>query len=190
MTSTYPCPWHEVEIERGQHCTACVERYASLPDPKTMTVEQRVAALNDWYDKAILQKAGLDPERPPKTVDELMSAMAAVKKSQPDVIPLGIDTTNRPFSLQANWPWMATFGAQPIGDAKASADSPAMKRYLEWMRELAQKRYIDPCTTDPAVSAISCNLVSPACGLAQMPYTGLSVQGAAPTQDQLATIAT
>ena len=54
MTSTYTCPWHEVEIERGQHCTACVERYASLPDPKTMTVEQRVAELNDWYDKAIL----------------------------------------------------------------------------------------------------------------------------------------
>jgi multiple sugar transport system substrate-binding protein len=72
-----------------------------------------------------------------------MSAMAAIKKSQPDVIPLGLDTTNRPFALQSNWPWMATFGADPLGDAKARADSPEMKRYLGWMRELAQNRYID-----------------------------------------------
>src|SRR5690349_3075191 len=111
---------------------------------KLIALPWTLAPAGLWYDKAILQKAGLDPEKPPKTIDELMSAMAAVKKTQPDVIPLGIDTTNRPFSLQANWPWMATFGAQPIGDAKAGADSPAMKRYLEWMRDLAQKRYIDP----------------------------------------------
>ena len=111
---------------------------------KLIALPWTLAPAGLWYDKTILQKAGLDPEKPPKTIDELMSAMAAIKKTQPDVIPLGLDTTNRAFSLQANWPWMATFGAEPIGDAKASADSPAMKRYLAWMRELAQKRYIDP----------------------------------------------
>lgn len=94
-----------------------------------------------WYDKAIMTKAGLDPDKPPQTIDELMADMAAVKKSQPDVIPLALDTTNRPFSLQSNWPWMQTFGAAPIG---GGADSPAMKRYLAWMRELSQKGYIDP----------------------------------------------
>ena len=97
-----------------------------------------------WYDKMIMQKAGLDPDKPPKTVDELMAAMAAIRKSQPDVIPLGLDTTNRPFSLQSNWPWMETFGAMPIGGGKAHADSPPMKAYLAWMRELAKERYIDP----------------------------------------------
>jgi len=70
--------------------------------------------------------------------------MAAIKKSQPDVIPLALDTTNRPFSLQSNWPWMETFGAAPIGDGKARADTTEMKRYLTWMRDLAKEHYIDP----------------------------------------------
>ena len=96
-----------------------------------------------WYNKAVMAKAGLDPEKPPRTIDELNAAMAAIKKSQPDVIPLALDTTNRPFSLQSNWPWMATFGAAPIG-AKGRADSPEMKRYLAWMRDLAKNGYIDP----------------------------------------------
>src|SRR6185503_16949837 len=97
-----------------------------------------------WYDKALLQKAGLDPENPPKTIDALMNALAAVKRSQPDVIPLGLDTTNRPFAMQSNWPWMQTFGATPIGEGARGADTPQMKAYLTWMRELAQKGYIDP----------------------------------------------
>jgi multiple sugar transport system substrate-binding protein len=96
-----------------------------------------------WYNKAIMQKAGLDPGKPPATIDALMTDMAAIRKSQPDVIPLGLDTTNRPFSLQSNWPWMQTFGAMPIG-AKAGADSPQFRAYLSWMRDLAAKRYIDP----------------------------------------------
>jgi multiple sugar transport system substrate-binding protein len=39
---------------------------------------------------------------------------------------------------------MQTFGAAPIGDAGAAADTPQMRSYLAWMRELAQKGYIDP----------------------------------------------
>lgn len=97
-----------------------------------------------WYDKAIMQKAGLDPENPPKTIDELMTDMAAIKKSQPDVIPLGLDTTNRAFSLISNWPWMQTFGANPLDVGNKGAESDAMKAYLKWMRELAKKGYIDP----------------------------------------------
>lgn len=96
-----------------------------------------------WYNKAIMAKAGLNPDDPPKTIDELMAAMAAVKASQTDVIPLAIDTTNRPFALQANWPWIETFGALPIGDGATGAESPAMQAYLSWMRDIAKKGYID-----------------------------------------------
>ncbi|TAN13136.1 MAG: extracellular solute-binding protein, partial [Rhizobiaceae bacterium] len=95
-----------------------------------------------WYDKAVMQKAGLDPASPPKTIDELMKDLAAIKKSQPDVIPLGLDTTNRAFALISNWPWMKTFDADPF--AKNGATSDAMKKYLSWMRDLAKKGYIDP----------------------------------------------
>lgn len=111
---------------------------------KLVALPWTLAPAGFWYDKLVMQKAGLDPAKPPKTIDELMSDMAAIRKSQPDVIPLALDTTNRPFALQSNWPWMATFGANPLGDAKTSADSPQMKAYLGWMRDLAKNRYIDP----------------------------------------------
>ena len=95
-----------------------------------------------WYNKSILKDAGLDPSRPPATIDELMTALAAIKKAKPDLIPFGMDTTNRSFALAFNWPWMATFGANPL--AKSGAESPEMQRYLAWMRDLAKKGYIDP----------------------------------------------
>jgi multiple sugar transport system substrate-binding protein len=111
---------------------------------KLVALPWTLAPAGFWYDKLVMQKAGLDPAKPPKTIDELMSDMAAIRKSQPDVIPLALDTTNRPFALQSNWPWMATFGAAPLGGANARADSPQFKAYLSWMRDLASKRYIDP----------------------------------------------
>ena len=97
-----------------------------------------------WYNKAVMQKAGLNPDDPPRTIDALMSALAAVKKTQPDVIALGLDTTNRPFAMQSNWPWMETFGAAPLGEGSAGADTAPMKSYLAWMRDLAKNGYIDP----------------------------------------------
>ncbi len=96
-----------------------------------------------WYDKAVMAKAGLDPAHPPQTIDALMAALAAIKRTQPDVIPLGLDTTNRPFALISNWPWMRTFGADPLADGGRGAEAPAMKAYLAWMRDLAQKGYIE-----------------------------------------------
>ena len=96
-----------------------------------------------WYNKAIMEKAGLDPENPPKTIDELNAALKAIKESQPDVIPLGVDTTNRAFSLSSNWPWMLTFGAKPVGADATGAESAEMKAYLTWMRDLADKGYIE-----------------------------------------------
>jgi len=111
---------------------------------KLIAIPWTLAPAGFWYNKAIMEKAGLDPGKPPATIDALMAAMAAIRKSEPDVIPLGLDTTNRPFSLQSNWPWMATFDAPPIGGARARADSPQFKAYLSWMRDLATKRYIDP----------------------------------------------
>jgi multiple sugar transport system substrate-binding protein len=97
-----------------------------------------------WYNKQIMQRAGLDPNKPPRTIDELNTALAAIKSSQPNVIPLAIDTTNRAFALSSNWPWMQGFGAVPVGEGATGADSPAMKAYLTWLRDIAKKGYIDP----------------------------------------------
>ncbi len=97
-----------------------------------------------WYNKEILANAGLDPENPPATISELNAAMATIKAANPDIIILGLDTTNRAFALSSNWPWMLAFGAKPVGEGSTGAESPEMIAYLEWMRSLAQKGYIDP----------------------------------------------
>jgi multiple sugar transport system substrate-binding protein len=97
-----------------------------------------------WYNKAVMEKAGLDPANPPRTIEELMAAMEAIRRTQPDVIPMGVDTTNRAFALSSNWPWMLTFGAVPIGEGSTGAGSEEMKNYLAWMRDLSRNDYIDP----------------------------------------------
>lgn len=97
-----------------------------------------------WYNKSLMEKAGLDPSKPPRTIDELMDAMTTIKKKFPDVIGLGIDTTNRAFGLDSNWSWMRTFGAEPITDGEANADTPEMREYLSWMREMADKDLLQP----------------------------------------------
>ncbi len=103
---------------------------------------QAPAAL--WYNKDIMRKAELNPDNPPKTIDQLMADMAAIKKSQPTVIPIGLDTTNRPFGLISNWPWMQTFGANPMANGGKGAEAPAMKAYLTWMRTVVQDGYTNP----------------------------------------------
>lgn len=97
-----------------------------------------------WYNKQLMAGAGLDPTKPPKTRDELMTDLAAIKTKYPDVIPLGLDSTNRDFSLTSNWSWMKSFGAQPFSGDKASANTSEMKAYLSWMRDLTQKGYTSP----------------------------------------------
>lgn len=97
-----------------------------------------------WYNKKLMEQAGLDPEQPPATIDELMDALAAINEEFPDITPLGLDITNRPFGLGANWAWIATFGAEPFSGTEVNADSPEMREYLSWMQEMAQNGYITP----------------------------------------------
>ena len=89
-------------------------------------------------------KAGFNPDDPPKTIDQLMADMAAIKKSAAD------RHSDRPghhqpaVRLICNWPWMQTFGANPMANGGKGAETPAMRAYLTWMRELAQNGYTNP----------------------------------------------
>lgn len=94
-----------------------------------------------WYNKKVMAKAGLDPDKPPATMDELLTAMKAVKQKAPGVTPFGIDATNRSFGLDSCWSYMKTFGAEPFNGNKATADSDGMKQYLEFMRTVAKSKY-------------------------------------------------
>lgn len=113
-------------------------------DGKMMSIPWNQAPSGFWFNKKIMAAAGLDPAAPPKTIEELNADMAAIKAANPKIIVMGLDTTNRAFSLQSNWPWMRTFGALPFGPGATSADTPEMKAYLEWIRSLSTNGYIDP----------------------------------------------
>lgn len=95
-----------------------------------------------WFNKRLMGGAGLDPSKPPTTIDELMTALAAVHAKYPKAVGIGLDTTNRDFGLTSNWSWMKTFGATPFHGSTPTANTAPMKAYLTWMRELAQKGYI------------------------------------------------
>jgi multiple sugar transport system substrate-binding protein len=112
-------------------------------DGKLVAVPWAVTPFGLWYNKTVLTQAGLDPNSPPETMDDLLTQLAAVKQSAPGVIPLGLDTTNRSFGLDANWAFMQAFGAAPFDDDKANANSAQMKDYLEFMRTLADQKYTE-----------------------------------------------
>lgn len=95
-----------------------------------------------WYNKKLMAGAGLDPSKPPATIDELTSDLEKIHAKYPSVIPFGVDTTNRAFALTADWPWMKAFGAEPFNGTNATADTPQMKAYLAWMQDLAKKGLI------------------------------------------------
>jgi len=109
-------------------------------DGELIAAPWAVQPVGFWYNKSLMSQAGLDPESPPATMDELLDQMATIQQELPDVIPLGLDSTNRVFGLDVNWPLMTTFGADPVADG---ADTPQMAEYLQFMRTLAEEGYTE-----------------------------------------------
>lgn len=94
-----------------------------------------------WYNKKIMEQAGLDPNSPPKTMEELNAAMAKVKTIK-DIVPLQYDTTARAFTTGFQWPFMRSFGVEPFN--RESVNVNGMKLYAEWLRDLVDKGYTLP----------------------------------------------
>jgi multiple sugar transport system substrate-binding protein len=103
-----------------------------------------VAPLGFWYNRTLMRRAGLDPSKPPATIPEWMADLGAIKARDPGVVPFGLDTTNRSFGLDVNWPFMLDFGAHPLAATRPNADTPQMIAYLLWVRSLAQRGYTLP----------------------------------------------
>ena len=64
-----------------------------------------------------MKQAGFDPTVPPATIDELNHQLAVMRSVLPeDVYPLGIDLSNTYYALIGFWPWIWTFGGNPMVD--------------------------------------------------------------------------
>jgi len=99
--------------------------------------------LGFWYNKKLLKEAGLDPNNPPQTMEELTKAMAVIKEKLPaEVVPLQIDTTIRTLGLSHEWSFMAAFGAIPIEGDKVQATK--LEPFAEWLRMCVKKGYTLP----------------------------------------------
>jgi multiple sugar transport system substrate-binding protein len=109
-----------------------------------------------WYSKELMTQAGLDPAKPPKTIDELNQAMEALRAKLPaDAYPIGIDISKTEYALVGFWPWIWTFGGNPMVDDGTGnvtinwADEGTVAAFT-WLQEAVAKKYTPP---DQAIKA-------------------------------------
>ncbi|MEA4900678.1 extracellular solute-binding protein [Desulfitobacterium sp.] len=98
-----------------------------------------------YYNKKLMQEAGLDPNNPPKTWDEFMKAMDTARQKLPkeDLI-IGLDTTVRTIGLDQQWPIMRSFGVNPVDGNKVQVNTPEMVNYATWLRKMVTGGYTLP----------------------------------------------
>ena len=96
-----------------------------------------------WYNKELMEQAVLDPESPPKTMDELNQQMAQIKSElgSQGVYPIGLDTTKISYALVQFWPWFFTFDARPLYNDEINFNTPEVGNALQWLRDAANKGY-------------------------------------------------
>ena len=96
-----------------------------------------------FYNRVLMAQAGLDPSRPPRTMDEFTTMMRTAKRNLPDdVIILQTDTTVRTMGVIHNWPFMLAFtnGVPPYTlDGQVNYNTPGMRAFMEWMRMLVNE---------------------------------------------------
>jgi multiple sugar transport system substrate-binding protein len=100
-----------------------------------------------WYNKTLLHEAGLDPTRPPRTIDELDQAMTVLRAQLPaNAYPLGIDTSVTEYALVGFWPWIWTFGGNPMvddgqGNVRINWADDGTVAAFQWLQKAASNRW-------------------------------------------------
>lgn len=109
-----------------------------------------------WYSKDLMSQAGLDPNSPPATMDQLMSQMQTLRSKLPsDAYPIGIDVSKTEYALVGFWPWIWTFGGNPmVDDGKGNvtinwADDGTVAAFT-WLQNLVKNKLTPP---DQAIKA-------------------------------------
>ena len=94
-----------------------------------------------WYNKKVMKEAGLDPNNPPETMEQLDRALSQIKNVK-DVVGIQYDTSPRPFSTTFQWPFIMLFGHEPF--TRDSVQVNTLQDYAEWLRNLVNKGYTLP----------------------------------------------
>lgn len=99
-----------------------------------------------FYNKDLMKKAGLDPEKPPKTVEELdaMAEKIYEKGSNRKYTQIGfIPWMNQGFLYTQGW----NFGGQWEKNGELTPNDPQIVKALEWMAGYAKKYDIENLTS-------------------------------------------
>lgn len=115
---------------------------AGTYDGKLYALPYSISPHAFWYNKKLMADLGLDPNAPPKTMEEF-NEMAKLAKEK-DLYALGLDTTKRQYALVHQWPWMMAFGANPIVDNVPNFTSKESVAYFEWLRWMLENEYCPP----------------------------------------------
>jgi ABC-type glycerol-3-phosphate transport system substrate-binding protein len=100
-----------------------------------------------FYNRSLMEQAGLDPNNPPRNIGELDQALDQARENLPDdVILIQLDTTNRTVGLFHQWPIMLTFnkGVPPVIGSEVNFNTEGMVAYGEWIRKQMQNNHSLP----------------------------------------------
>jgi multiple sugar transport system substrate-binding protein len=100
-----------------------------------------------WYNKHMMNAAGLDSTRPPRTMDELNQAMETLRERLPaEKYPIGLDTSTTDYALVAFWPWIWTFGGNPLaengrGQVTIKWTDDGTVAAFQWLQDAVRKKW-------------------------------------------------
>jgi multiple sugar transport system substrate-binding protein len=113
-----------------------------------------VAPLGFWYHRELLKNANPDFDQPPKTIAELDQWLKLLKAYMPDegYYPIRIDVSVAEYALTRFWPWIWTFGGNPMPDddqGNVAIDSinwtdDGTTAVFEWLQRTARQGYMLP----------------------------------------------
>jgi multiple sugar transport system substrate-binding protein len=118
---------------------------STTPDGNTLVVPGDAAGEIFYYDKAKFAKAGLDPEAPPQTWDELLTACD--KLNAAGIVPISAgfkDGGLLELLLMAFSPQYQTEDEQANLITDPNYDSPALHKTLDLMKELYDRKCFTP----------------------------------------------
>ena len=91
-----------------------------------------------WYRKDLFEKAGLDPEAPPKTWDELRDA--AQKLTGDGKYGIGVTSSKHLYTDQELYSFMTTNGGKDLfdGSGKVTFDTPQNVETIDFYKQLSK----------------------------------------------------
>ncbi len=84
-----------------------------------------------WYNREIFERAGLDPDRPPKTIDEMLAFGRQIRERTGK---FGVSWRLHPSLVAPPWALLRLDGVWPLFDesySRSAIDTPAARRVLQ-----------------------------------------------------------